>query len=113
MCIRDRVGRDTNQQFLMNTTNADGAFLYYGLEFRDSSELLAQIMKSETNQKFKISIDPQVFPSPPKPTGMLKNVNTEYDKFSEYILNTQNAIQYEQQLKLNDAIWLDVYKRQT
>ncbi len=100
------VGRDTNQQFLMNTTNADGAFLYYGLEFRDSSELLAQIMKSETNQKFKISIDPQVFPSPPKPTGMLKNVNTEYDKFSEYILNTQNAIQYETQLKLNDAIWL-------
>lgn len=100
------VGRDTNQQFLMNTTNAEGDFLYYGLEFKDSSALLAQIMKSETNQKFKISIYPQDFPSLPKPSGLWKNANSEYDQFSEYISNTQNALQYEHQLKLNDAIWL-------
>lgn len=100
------IGRDTNQQFLMNTVNPDGSFLFYGLDFKDSTQILAQLMKSENNQRSAISLIPQTFAHIDIVQGMPGIRPIESDHFSDYILHTRQALEYERQLKLNDAIWL-------
>ncbi|MFN3851650.1 MAG: MG2 domain-containing protein [Spirosomataceae bacterium] len=100
------VGRDSTQQFLMGEVEKNGSFMFYGLDFRDSTEVMAQAMIGEENVKSKINIIPQTSPKVSANQKINGVVEVEYSNLTDYLRYTKDALELNKKLKLNNAIML-------
>jgi hypothetical protein len=103
------LGKDSTQQFLMGELEKNGSFLFYGLDFRDSCEVMLQAMIGEESAKSKLMITPQI--APPISKKVQKNWVLEENKASlglnDYLKYTKEAIELQRKIRLDNSILLN------
>lgn len=104
------LGRDSTQQFLMGGAEKNGSFVFHGLDFKDSCEVMLQAMINEDNPASTPIIKQQLPPLIRKNSNS-RNWFLEENKVSfslaDYLRNTKEALELQKQLRLDKAIILN------
>ncbi|MFN3849414.1 MAG: TonB-dependent receptor plug domain-containing protein [Spirosomataceae bacterium] len=100
------TGADSTRQFLMGEANKDGSFIFYGLDFKDSCDVLVQAVAGKNNRNTKI-----IFAKPNTPKFRIVKipygvVEIDASELSEYLKRTRDALELEKKLLFEKAIML-------
>jgi hypothetical protein len=103
------LGRDSTQQFLMGEAEKNGSFMFHGLDFKDSCEVMLQAMIDDDNPVSKQTITQQLPPLIQK--NSYKNWFLEQNKASsslaDYLKYTKEALELQRKIRLDKAIRLN------
>lgn len=102
------LGRDSTQQFLMEETEKDGTFTFYGLDFKDSCEVMVQTMLGEEkeNAKSKISFLAQTSPACTVVNKTVGVVEIDYQSLTDYFKYTKDALDFQKKYSLDNSLML-------
>lgn len=103
------LGRDSTQQFLMGEAGKNGSFMFHGLDFKDSCEVVLQAMIDDDNPVSKLTIKQQLPPLIQK--NSYENWFLEQNKVSfslaNYLRYTKEALEFQKKIRFDKAIMLN------
>ncbi len=103
------LGRDSTQQYLMSEAEKNGSFMFYGLDYRDSCDVMLQaVLGQDTeNAAAKISFIPQTSPKVSVTNNPVGVVEMVYENLADYLKYTKNGLDLQKKLRMDNAIMLD------